>query len=205
MACTARDGDGDAAELPVLTINEPFVDPMRRIVADPSPALSLRLIDYFVVNYSRKKHVWWLLGPDIPFDVNSHYQSQLSAMGKRLFDPFRRYERIRLQHDDAEGEQTSFETTLGQTNFFRWAHDHRVLQYIATHQDLIYKDMKETLAAAALKRATTASTKQPLCSPDTLPFQQGVAVSATAASKVPKSLDLLSNIHHVTASTDCSL
>jgi len=106
------------------------------ILTGTSP-VSLRLIDWFVTNYSKKFNVSYMLG-DRQFMVHFHYKRELRAYSKRLFDPFCRRERISFQ---VRGQPPIDETTVGQLNFFRWALEKGVVNYILEHAEDIEKDM----------------------------------------------------------------
>jgi hypothetical protein len=99
--------------------------------------VSLRLIDWFVTNYAKKHHVSYLLSEQ-EFVVYLNYKSQLKAFSKKLFDPFCRRERIMFQC----GTYESFETTVGQLNFFRWAFEKNILEYIRAHFNEIISEEK---------------------------------------------------------------
>ena len=94
--------------------------------------LSLRIIDWFVTKYSRKKFVRYSLnGQD--FLVYLSYKGQLKAYSKQYFDPNCRRERIMFKipgHDQ-------FMTTIGKLNFFRWALESNILEYIEAHEEEI--------------------------------------------------------------------
>jgi hypothetical protein len=106
------------------------------ILTGTSP-VSLRLIDWFVTNYSKKFNVSYLL-KDRPFMVHFQYKRELKAYSKRLFDPFCRRERISFQ---VRGASPIEETTVGQLNFFRWALENGVVDYILEHIADIDHDM----------------------------------------------------------------
>jgi len=106
------------------------------VLTGKSP-VSLRLIDWFVTNYSKKFNVSYLL-EDRQFMVHFHYKRELKAYSKRLFDPFCRRERISFQ---IRGQPPIEETTVGQLNFFRWAIEKGVIHYILEHVAEIEKDM----------------------------------------------------------------
>jgi hypothetical protein len=99
--------------------------------------VSLRLVDWFVTNYSKKFNVSYPM-EDRQFMVHFHYKRELKAYSKRLFDPFCRRERIRFQ---IRGYPPIEETTVGQLNFFRWAIEKGVVNYIMEHIAEIEKDM----------------------------------------------------------------
>jgi len=98
--------------------------------------ISLRLIDWFVTNYAKKHHVSYILSEQ-EFIVYLNYKGQLKAFSKKLFDPFCRRERILFQC----GSYEPFETTVGQLNFFRWAFEKNILEYIRSHiTDIIHEE-----------------------------------------------------------------
>jgi hypothetical protein len=102
--------------------------------------VSLRLIDYFVTNYSKKNNTSYVHGAR-QFLVYFQYKRELNAYSKRLFDPFCRRERIMFQARGHEG----FVTTVGQLNFFRWAIEKNIIDYINDNRDSIERDMNSTL------------------------------------------------------------
>lgn len=117
--------------------NQPgHLEEIQPILTGSSP-VSLRLVDWFVTNYSKKFNVSYLL-EDRQFLVHFHYKRELKAYSKRLFDPFCRRERINFQ---IAGQPPIEETTVGQLNFFRWAIEKRILHYILEHYEEIERDM----------------------------------------------------------------
>ncbi len=99
--------------------------------------VSLRLLDYFCVNYSRSTRVDYML-MDKYFDVHSSYKNQLKTFSKKMFDPFKRNTRITIRH-----ENERFDTTLGQLCFFKWCLTHNVLDYVEANINAISEDMKK--------------------------------------------------------------
>ena len=87
--------------------------------------VSLRLIDWFVTNYSKANSTSYILNGQ-EFVVYMNYKNQLKAYSKKLFDPFCRRERIMFQLQS----YPMFQTTVGKLNFFRWALEKGVLDYI---------------------------------------------------------------------------
>jgi len=121
--------------------------------------VSLRLIDWFVTNYSKAHSTSYILNSQ-EFVVYMNYKNQLKAYSKKLFDPFCRRERISFQipgHD-------AFITTVGKLNFFRWAIEKGILDYIKGHQTEIEKEMNAAMREQTKQRSepstrdTTAST-----------------------------------------------
>ena len=112
------------------------------IIEGRSP-ISLRLIDWFVTNFSKKMNTVITYEKNnnvIHFNVYLSYRSQLKAYSKQQFDPFRRRDRITFISVD----QQSLETTIGQLNFFRWVLQNDILDYVALHLDDIEQDMIKT-------------------------------------------------------------
>jgi len=105
--------------------------------------ISLRLIDWFVTNYSKKNNTIITKKKDntvIHFNVYLSYRSQLKAYSKQLFDSFRRRDRITFFYD----MDKSIETTIGQLNMFRWILQNDILDYIQSNLEEIENDMIKT-------------------------------------------------------------
>lgn len=98
--------------------------------------ISLRLIDWFVTNYARQHTISYILNSQ-EFLVYMNYKSQLKAYSKKLFDPFCRRERIMFQIPGHE----QFLTTVGKLNFFRWAIEKGIINYIQMNLAKIEKEM----------------------------------------------------------------
>jgi hypothetical protein len=94
--------------------------------------LSLRIIDWFVTKYSRKHFIRYPLNGQ-EFLVYLSYKGQLKAYSKQYFDPNCRRERIMFK---IPGYDT-FMTTIGKLNFFRWALETNILDYIEAHEEEI--------------------------------------------------------------------
>jgi hypothetical protein len=76
-------------------------------------------------------------------NIHTHYKSQLNAYGKKFIDPFcRGKDRILFKVSESQCVLTN----LSQLNFFRWAVQYNVLQYIDKYYTNIVKDMTETLS-----------------------------------------------------------
>jgi len=112
--------------------------------------VSLRIIDWFVTNFAKKNFTVY----SIPaknrcstvingeenmerFKVFHHYKLELKAYSKVRFDPFSRRERIMVPYTN----DTCLQTTIGQLNFFKWAIENQVLEYIEKNYDEIEADM----------------------------------------------------------------
>lgn len=115
--------------------------------------ISLRLIDWFVTNYCRKNFIGYKLNGQ-EFLVYVSYKSQLKAYSKQFFDPNCRRERIVFQINGYE----PFRTTVGKLNFFRWAFETKILDYITEHYENIQDDRAETNRVSKRNNSTQSST-----------------------------------------------
>ncbi len=109
--------------------------------------ISLRILDWFVTNFSKKNNINYVVQYENKkkgsrnFIVYLDYKAQLKAYSKKLFDPFCRRERISfIDHDNNE-----LITTVGQLNFFRWAIENKIVEFITENFDDIEQDMNVSL------------------------------------------------------------
>jgi hypothetical protein len=138
-------------------------------VTEGGSDISLRMIDWFVTNYAKKRNIIHKrrsadaqqgaphAAPSHPtaskddttrsfapqtagaregpervtyFSVYLSYREELRTYSKQQFDPFRRNDHIVFRY----GEDGALETTVGQLNFFRWAIENGILDYIRDHR-----------------------------------------------------------------------
>lgn len=100
--------------------------------------LSLRLIDWFVTNYCKKKNVEIVHhNTNSRYNIYVDYRSQLKAFSKHNFDPFKRRDRIRYFYSNDD----FLVTTVGQLNFFKWAIENGVIRFIEENYSKIEADM----------------------------------------------------------------
>jgi len=108
--------------------------------------ISLRIVDWFVTNYSKKYYTVYEINvpgnlgksdETVRFKVYNDYKLKLKAYSKKRFDPFCRWERITIPYD----KDTNMETTIGQLNFFKWAIENNIIEYIENHYQSIENDM----------------------------------------------------------------
>ena len=136
--------------------------------------VSLRVIDWFATNYSKKNNVVYYIErkkntspknrtlkkkkdtqfSNIPSSVYNHqfnvylnYKSQLKAYSKKQFDPFCRRDRIEFFYNNTK----SIITTVGQLNFFRWALENKILDYITDNLKIIETDMNQNIRKPDVK------------------------------------------------------
>lgn len=114
--------------------------------------ISLRIIDWFVTNYSKKNNTNYMLNKS-QFIVYISYKLQLKGYSKKQFDPFCRRERIQFFYNDTE----YIVTTVGQLNFFRWAIKNKVIDYIQKNIETIENDMNTSYKAIYTTSKSAAS------------------------------------------------
>jgi hypothetical protein len=160
---TTKDSKLDARQLLILQPLVKFYTKQRNMyilvnILNGSSIISLRLIEYFVVNYVLKnklkfnkakyntdpKYLVNNLNGEVykkrernienTYDnmiiVHDNYKSQLKQYNKKNFDPFCRSHRIKLFYDTSDKENHYFDTTVAQLNFFKWAIANNILDYI---------------------------------------------------------------------------
>jgi len=117
--------------------------------------ISLRIIDWFVTNYSKKHDTIYNIN-DKQFNVFHSYKSQLKSYSKKYFDPFCRRNRINYKYNDID----SISTTIGQLNFFRWAIDTNLIEYIINNYNTIETDMNESIQIVRKKYVNNNTRKK---------------------------------------------
>jgi len=135
-------------------------------IVNGNSKISLRIIDWFVTNYSKKNNICYVVftkhktvkkltacseesedskkvapkQKKIQFNVYVRYKAQLKSYSKKSFDPFCRKDRI-----TDWGPDGNITTTIGQLNFFKWAIQNNVIQYIEENLADIEKDMNSNI------------------------------------------------------------
>ena len=140
-------------------------------IVNGNSSISLRIIDWFVTNYAKKNNISYYTnhlmdvqeGGNIvkkpvtrQFIVYLNYKSQLKAYSKKQFDPFCRRERISFYYD----KENELVTTVGQLNFFRWAIENHVLEYINDNLEEIETDMNQSVRSLYNKRNKSKKNKK---------------------------------------------
>ena len=121
--------------------NQNYLNKMVDIINGNSK-ISLRIVDWFVTNYSKKYFIVYEIKNNNSVDrfkVYNDYKLKLKAYSKKRFDPFCRWERISFPYKDG----SSIETTIGQLNFFKWALENKIVDYIEKCYSTIENDMNE--------------------------------------------------------------
>ena len=105
--------------------------------------LSLRVLDYFVTNYSKNNSINLGNKNNTKYNVYQDYKNKLKSYNKRFFDPFCRINKknitnkIAFKYDD----EKYIVTTIGQLNFFRWAIRNKIIDYVINDLEKINNEM----------------------------------------------------------------
>jgi len=99
--------------------------------------ISLRLLEWTVINYAKNESLIINNGITDRFSVHVSYKATLSGYSKDQFDPCCRTERIGIPYLDK-----ILNTTVAQMNFIRWVITNNILTYIRDNYSAIFKDMK---------------------------------------------------------------
>lgn len=113
--------------------NEKYIGILKPILNQES-SISLRILDWFITNYSKKKRIII----NNTFDIYQNYKLQLRSYSKKQFDPFCRKNKIMFYYNDSD----FLETSCGQLCFFRWCIQNGILDYVEKHISEIENDMK---------------------------------------------------------------
>lgn len=150
--------DRNGIPLPSETLTDPS-GPLQQMlnIINGTSVVSLRIVDWFATNYAKEYDTIVQYadanGNESRLKVHDNYKLMLKAYSKRRFDPFCRWERVHVPY--VEG--SFIETTIGQLNFFKWAIENHIIQYIEDHYVHIEKDMNSRNSTAKRKQAVAAA------------------------------------------------
>jgi hypothetical protein len=120
-------------------------------------SFSLRLLEWFCSNYSKKYNIVYNISKYKEFNVYLSYKSQLDSYQKKQFDPFKRthagYGKFEVEYDKGK----SFTTTVGQLNFFKWCIENKILDYVKDNINVIKEDMA---SLTDIKKETSKEKKE---------------------------------------------
>jgi hypothetical protein len=155
------------------------LDKMLKIITGDSK-LSLRIVDWFATNYAKKYYTLYIIEGTTDnitrrFKVYDDYKLKLKAYSKKRFDPFCRWDRISIPYTTGK----FIETTIGQLNFFKWAIENKVVDYIEENYNEIEKDMNNRNSTSKRKEMITDNSK-------TRKKREELSVSATKSIKKEK-------------------
>jgi hypothetical protein len=140
------------------------LDVMLQIINGHSK-ISLRIIDWFATNYAKKYFTVYTINNEYSkgsrrFKVYVDYKLKLKAYSKKRFDPFCRWDRITIPYKNG----TYIQTTIGQLNFFKWAIENDIVQYIEQHYATIEDDMNARNSTSKRSSSSSNSTASSLSS-----------------------------------------
>ena len=140
-------------------------------------SISLRIVDWFATNYAKQKFTTYNLKNGNRFKVYNDYKLKLRSYSKKRFDPFCRWERITIPYDDT----TSVQTTIGQLNFFKWAIENEVIDFIQDNYKTIENDMNNRNSTSKRKISKTNNLQQ-----KTRKKREELSISASKSIKQEK-------------------
>lgn len=135
------------------------LDKMLKIITGESK-ISLRIVDWFATNYAKKYYTLFMIDSSNDnvarrFKVYDDYKLKLKAYSKKRFDPFCRWDRISIPYTNDK----FIETTIGQLNFFKWAIENKVVDYIEENYNDIEKDMNNRNSTSKRKEIIVDNSK----------------------------------------------
>jgi len=151
--------------------DETYLTRMLKIITGES-RISLRIVDWFATNYAKKYYTLYTIDDTRRFKVYFDYKLKLKAYSKKRFDPFCRWDRISIPYKTG----TSIETTIGQLNFFKWAIENRVINYIEENYTVIENDMNNRNSTSKKKECVLDNSK-------TRKKREELSISATKSIK----------------------
>ena len=147
---------------------------MLKIITGESK-ISLRIVDWFATNYAKKNYTLYEMtnknSEIVRFKVYYDYKLKLKAYSKKRFDPFCRWDRISIPYKN----ETFIETTIGQLNFFKWAIENKVINFIEENYEIIEKDMN--------CRNSTSKRRETIENSKTRKKREELSISATKSIK----------------------
>ena len=155
------------------------LDKMLKIITGDSK-ISLRIVDWFATNYAKKYYTLYVIEGTVDnitrrFKVYDDYKLKLKAYSKKRFDPFCRWDRISIPYKN----EKFIETTIGQLNFFKWALENKVVDYIEQNYNEIEKDMNNRNSTSKRKETLLDNSK-------TRKKREELSISATKSIKKEK-------------------
>ena len=108
-----------------------------------SSEISLRVLDYFVTNYSKIHDIKIKLSDNVNLNVYQDYKNKLKSYNKRFFDPFCRINKKNMTNKIAfkYSKDNFIITTIGQLNFFKWAITNKIIEYVNINHKVINDEM----------------------------------------------------------------
>lgn len=129
----------DKSTILLSSINNFYTVPENRAtlieLLNKSGGISLRNLEWFITNYSKKHNLSYETNDGRIFSVHCAYKSSLDGYSKKLFDPFCRADKIVY---NVPGTTDEIHTTVAQLNFIRWCIRNKIVDYIRVHHDRLF-------------------------------------------------------------------
>jgi hypothetical protein len=121
------------------SINQFYDDPKNSKylvdILDKKGSVSLRNLEWFITNYSKKRSLSYKTNDGKTFAVHCAYKSSLDGYSKKLFDPFCRTDKFEYKLPNSDMTLT---TTVAQLNFIRWCIKNNVIDYIVENKSDLF-------------------------------------------------------------------
>jgi len=143
-------------------------------IIEGTSSVSLRVVDWFATNYAKANFTTVNNERGDRVKVYIDYKLHLRAYSKKRFDPFCRWVRMTIPYKDG----SEVKTTIGQLNFFKWAIDSGVVDYIEANRETVERDMNQRNSTA--KRRVSCSGNR------TRKKREELSISATKGVKMEK-------------------
>lgn len=151
--------------------------------------ISLRIVDWFVTNYAKKYYTVYEQTSGTEnmqtisrFKVYNDYKLKLKAYSKKRFDPFCRWDRVSIPYDNEQ----YMETTIGQLNFFKWAIENNIIDYIKNNYDTIENDMNKRNSTTKRRTPTDDETIMSSAGPSSKTRKRREELSISACKCIKK-------------------
>ncbi len=136
--------------------------------------ISLRILDWFVTTYAYNNVVSYDIidekGQKKNINVNMSYKAQLKTYHKKYFDPFKRQtDIIKKQNIKIIKKQNNkikynilgktIETKICQLNFFKWAFENHIINYVKNNLQIIIESMNNYKISHSSRKSKIKSKK----------------------------------------------
>lgn len=118
--------------------------------------ISIRLIEWFVSNYSKTYNIKYQVNNE-EFQVHKSYKDeQMCSFNKKLFDMYKRTDTFTVKVDPT----ISFKTTVAQLNFFEWAFKYKVINYVENNFQKIKEDLEKYVKNKSARKKLPKTSKK---------------------------------------------
>ena len=104
-------------------------------ILNKSGGISLRNLEWFITNYSKKNNLTYKTNDGKIFSVHCAYKSSLDGYSKKLFDPLCRTDK---NNYTIPGTSDEIHTTVAQLNFIRWCIKNNIIEYIKINKNKLF-------------------------------------------------------------------